>query len=116
MKRVPVSPETITVLGHRVKPTDPMWTGLDLDNAEPRTQNTLSLACFGQDEAGIDIHLDVPWCHPEDRARGHDFDCRYRVRPKMEAGKKWKGKMVKSVAFERWTGKWYLAIEFGGEK
>lgn len=111
-QRVPVSPETITVLGYRVKATSPAWTGLDLVNAEPRTQSTLWLAVAGQDEAPPDIHLDVPWCHPDDRARGAPADdCRYRVRPRMTPGKRWKGRLVKSVAFERWQGKWFIAIE-----
>ena len=109
MIRLPVSPETCTVNGNRVKATDASWAGLDLANAEPRVQNTLALAVAGQDAAPPDIHLTVPWRHPED---GGDFDCRYRVRPKMEAGKKWRGQKVRSVAFERWDGKWFLAIEF----
>lgn len=111
VQRIAVGPETITVLGHKVKATDPSWTGLDLANAEPRTQNTLSIACFGPNDAGVDIHLDVPWCHPADQTgRPEDFDCRYRVRPRMEVGKKWKGKIVKSIAFERWDGQWFIAV------
>lgn len=114
MTRVPVSPETVTVLGSRVKATDAAWLGLDLANAEPRTQNTLSLFVFGPDGAGLDLHLDVPWCHPDDQTGSPaDFDCRYRVRPRMEPGKRWKGKMVKSVAFERWRGEWFIAVETG---
>lgn len=109
MQRLPVNPETVTVLGHKVKATNPIWAGLDLANAEPRTQNTMALACFGSEEADIDIHLSVPWKHPDDSG---PFDCHYRVRPRMESGKKWKGRKVKSVAFERWSGQWFLAIEY----
>ncbi len=112
IERLPVSPDTVNVLGHRVKATDPMWTGLNLDKAEPRTQNTLMLAVCGQEEAPEDIHLAVPWCHPEDRANGAEEDCIYRIRPKMEAGKRWKGRMVKSVAFERWDGRWVIAVRY----
>lgn len=108
--RVPVSPATTTVLGYRVKATSPMWAGLDLSKAEPRMQTTLELAFFGAD-AVTDIHLDVPWCHPEDQARGGEW-VKYRVRPRMEAGKRWRGKVVKSVAFERWNGEWAIAVEF----
>lgn len=113
MERFPVSPETVTVLGYKVKATDPMWTGLDLANAEPRQQASIMLAMVGADEAPPDIHLNVPWMHPEDRARDPGDDgCRYRVRPRMEPGKKWKGRKVKSVAFERYSGQWFIAVDF----
>lgn len=105
--RFPVSPDTITVLGYRVKESDPAWTGLDLANAEPRVQSTMWLAIAGADEAPPDIHLNVPWKHPDDK----DYDgCMYRVRPRMESGKKWKGRKVVSASFERWDGKWYIAV------
>lgn len=110
MMRVPVSPENVTVLGYRVKATNPMWSGLDMAKAEPRTQTTIELACFGSVAAPLDIHLRVPWRDPDDRSC-EESDCWYRVRPRMEVGKKWKGKVVKSVAFERWNGEWFLAIE-----
>jgi hypothetical protein len=113
MDRIPVSPDTVTVLGHKVKKDDIMWTGLFLDRAEPATQSSLMLAICGKDDAPIDIHLRVPWCHPDDRTgTEEDYnDCIYRVRPRMETGKKYKGKLVKFVAFERWNGKWWLAYE-----
>lgn len=115
MIRVPVSHETVTVLGSRVKANSPAWTGLDLANAEPRVQSSLMLTVIGPGEAPLDIHLNVPWCHPDDRTGSpDDFDCRYRVRPRMEAGKRWKGKKVVAVAFERWDGKWWIAVEFAG--
>ena len=84
-----------------------------MEDAEPRVQSTLMLAVCGQAEAPFDIHLDVPWCHPEDRTGddAEDFDCRYRVRPKMQTGKKWKGQTFKQIAFERWDGKWFIAVE-----
>jgi hypothetical protein len=115
MERVLVSPETVTVLGYKVKAGRPIWEGLFMDRAEPATQSTLMLAVCGPHEAPLDIHLRVPWCHPEDRdGTDNDWnDCIYRVRPRMEVGKKWKGKMVKSVAFERWDGKWWIAYEVG---
>lgn len=114
--RVPVAPETITVLGYRVKADDPRWLGLNLAKAEPRMQASLMLAIAG-DEAPEDIHLSVPWCHPDDRANGMDDDaCRYRVRPRMKSGKRWKGRKVVSVAFERWNGKWFIAIGYKGRQ
>lgn len=108
--RIPVDPTTITVLGNRVKETEPMWTGLDLANAEPRTQSSLMLLVCGRDKAPEDVHLCVPWNHPQDTKDGIDGECRYRVRPRVEVGKKYKGKRVTSVAFERWDGKWWIAI------
>lgn len=112
--RVPVSPETVTVLGYRVKPDDPMWLGLDLANAEPRTQASILLMMIGED-APEDIHLCVPWNHPDDTANGIYDDCRYRVRPRMQAGKRWRGRLVKSVAFERWNGEWLIALSFASQ-
>lgn len=112
MIRVPVAPETVTVLGNKVKAADASWLGLDLDKAEPRVQASVLMMMLGPNDAPLDIHLNVPWCHPDDRADGmDDDDCTYRVRPRMQPGKKWKGKLVKSVAFERWDGKWFIAIE-----
>jgi hypothetical protein len=113
MERVPVSPETVTVLGHKVKrATDPLWAGLFLEHAMPATQSSLMLMICGKD-APVDIHLRVPWCHPEDREGTKDdwTDCIYRVRPRMQPGKKWKGQKVKSVAFERWQDEWWIAYE-----
>lgn len=110
IERIPVSPETVTVLGYRVKATDPMWAGLDFDRAEPRQQNAALLAIAGPHE-GLDVHLSVPFLHPEDKARGAKHDgCAYRVRPRAEVGKRWKGKRVGAVAFEKWNGKWVIAI------
>jgi hypothetical protein len=70
------------------------------------------LAICGKD-APPDIHLRVPWCHPEDRTgTAEDWhDCIYRVRPKMQPGKRWQGQKIKSVMFERWDGKWWIAYE-----
>ena len=103
VERIKVSPKSVTVLGDKPKgEDDPLWAGLDLARAEPRTQSTVMLAICGED-APEDIHLAVPWGHPEE-------DCIYRVRPRMEVGKKWKGRTVESVAFERWDGEWFIAI------
>ena len=109
--RVPVSPETCTVNGYNTKKGKADWEGLDLDKAQVRVQSSLWLMVLGARDAPLDIHLLTPFCHPEDRAEGHDADCFYRVRPKAEPGKKWKGKKVKSVSFERWDEGWYVAIE-----
>jgi hypothetical protein len=112
VKRYPVDNTTCTVLGHKAAADSPLWTGLDLTRAELRVQSTLFLAIIGPNAAPLDLHLDVPWCHPEDQTGDlDDFDSWYRVRPIMEPGKKWKRNLVKSVAFERWDGKWWLAVE-----
>ncbi len=110
IKRVPVDHETVTVNGSKWRATAP-WSGLCFDLAEPAVQSTLMLAICGSQEAPIDIHLNVPWCHPDDQdGTPEDWtDCVYRVRPRMEIGKKWKGENVNFVAFERWQGKWFVA-------
>lgn len=112
MERVPVSPETCTVLGYRVKASDPRWAGLDLDKADLIMQSTLMLCVCGPDDAPIDAHLRAPWWHPDDGPAPDPPEMYFRVRPRMQAGKKWEGRKVKFVAFERFSGKWGLAIEF----
>lgn len=106
VERLPVSPETVTVLGNRVKKSSPAWRGLDLENADLATQATIMLVICGPDEAPPDLHLRVPWWHPDDGPAPSPPEMYYRVRPRMEPGKKWKGKKVESVAFERWRGEW----------
>jgi hypothetical protein len=113
IERIKVEPATVTVLGYKVRATDPSWTGLDLSRAEPRTQSSIMLHICGSDEAPRDVHLNVPWCHPDDQTgSADDFDCRYRVRPRMEPGKNWKGRRVRGVDFERWDGTWYIVVEY----
>ena len=111
LTRIAVSPATVTVLGYNVKETDPAWAGLNFRRAEPRQQNSAMLMMVGPHE-GKDIHLNVPFLHPADKKRGMREDgCRYRVRPKMKVGKKYKDKIVTGVAFEKWNGKWFIAVE-----
>ena len=92
---LPVSPETVTVLGNRVKPTSPAWLGLDFSRAILRERNTLSMALLGPD-APEDHHLDVPWCHPLDQPHGWRDGAMYRVRPRRDGwrfvkeGETWK--------------------------
>lgn len=81
-----ISPQTVTVLGYRVKPTDPAWTGLNWErDVILREQSTLMMWAIGKD-APPDHHLDVLWMHPSDQANGGTDDpdnwCRYRVRPR----------------------------------
>lgn len=109
--RVRVSPETCTVLGSKVKETDPRWTGLDLSRAAVLTQSNLMRWIAGSD-APYDLHLNVPWWHPMDGIPPDPPDMWYRVRAKMEPGKKWKGRKIKSVAFEKSNGDWWIAIDF----
>lgn len=80
---LPISPKTVTVLGHRVKGTDAAWLGLDLSRAILRERSTLGVAMLGPN-APPDHHLDVPWCHPEDQPAGWNDCCMYRVRPRRE--------------------------------
>lgn len=110
--RLPVDATTCTILGNHYKQTDAAWTGLDLDHAKVRTQSTIMLVLVGKD-AHYDLHLDVPWCHPSDQTGSpDDFDCVYRVRPKMEPGSKWKGKKVQTVGLSRDDGAWWIDVEF----
>lgn len=111
MKRYMVGPKTITVNGSRVTARHPAWLGLDMSKAEPRQQSTMMLFAVGA-HAPIDVHLSVPFQHPDDKI---DTGIFYRVRPKMEVGEKWQGKTVESVAFECWDGEWFIAVGFGSE-
>jgi hypothetical protein len=109
---LPVDAMTCEVLGSHYAQSSPVWTGMDLARAEVRSQSTIMLALVGK-EAHYDLHLDVPWCHPDDQTGSpDDFDCVYRVRPKMEPGKKWKGKMVEAVSFVRKGDAWWLDVKF----
>ena len=112
--RFPVSPGTMKVLGYKVKADSPMWAGLNLARADLIVQSTLMMRVCGHDAAPFDLHLNVPWCHPEDQTGDpSDWDdCKYRIRPKMEVGKKWKGRIVDAVFFELWAGEWRLAVLF----
>lgn len=112
----PVSHETCTVLGRRAKSAeDPIWAGLMFNGKEiVRTQSTIMRWACG-DDAPYDLHLDVPWDHPADQAAGIKSECIYRVRPKMEAGRRWQGRTVRSVALERDETKsppWVIRVEF----
>lgn len=74
-----------TVLGDRWGAKSP-WDGLDFTRAVPRTQSTMMRFIAGA-AAPRDIHLDVPFLHPQDAANGMAWDgCVYRVRPQWEPG------------------------------
>jgi hypothetical protein len=79
-----------TVLGTRWGPKAP-WGGLLFDHpkAVARTTSTLMDVIVGKEEATYDPHIDVPFLHPEDAARGEkweDDEVMYRVRPIWEIG------------------------------
>lgn len=71
--RLPVTPETVTVLGYPVKATDPAWTGLDFAHAEIRENGLVE----------GDHHLRVPWAHRQDRP-DYWMGTHYRVRPRRK--------------------------------
>lgn len=76
------------VLGTRWTHKSAPWQGLDFTRAVARTRNTMAVALCG-DDAWPDPHLDVPFLHPEDAARGglwEDDELWYRVRPPFEFG------------------------------
>lgn len=85
-----LTPHNCTVLGNRVTAKSPAWRGLLFDHprCEIRTQSTLMLAVVG-DDAPYDLHLNVPFLHPDDAARGQEWEedeIFYRVRPIWEPG------------------------------
>lgn len=99
----PVSAANCTVNGIRYKNNSPIWIGLDFVRAELRTQSTVMLYAVGQDKAPYDLHLSVPWMHPEVRPTlGADPDTwvRYRVKPRREKGARF---------YQRDDGQWMLA-------
>jgi hypothetical protein len=79
-----------TVLGERWGAKAP-WGGLLFDHPKAIARATSTLMCVivGESEAPYDPHIDVPWLHPDDAARGdkwEDDECMYRVRPIWEIG------------------------------
>jgi len=113
----PVDPTTCTVLGYRVTPDSPAWTGLRWNGKEEvRDRASVLEYLFGK-EAPFDLHLRVQWEHPDDYVEGEEPDCWYRVRPIARPGRKWNGRKVKSVAIERDETRsppWVIRIEFAG--
>lgn len=85
-----VAPSNCTVNGSRVRASSPAWKGLLFDHPRTivRTRSTMMQAVAGPD-APYDLHLDVPFLHPEDAAAGRkweDDECFYRVRPIVQRG------------------------------
>lgn len=97
-ERLPIDPSNIEVLGHKVKPTDASWTGLDWSRAERRTRTKLA----------------VPWCHPADQTGSpDDFDCIYAVRPRAEPGSRWRRRLVEDVWFEQDGKRGFVVVVYG---
>jgi len=97
IERYPVSPETVTVLGYRVKANSPMWQGLDFSKATVLEKASILVYIWGADSAPSDLHLSVPFCHPDDQPEGWSDGMKYRVRPRAEAGGRWLKRKVKEV-------------------
>jgi hypothetical protein len=119
IKRFPVSPDTCKVLGYRVKSDSPAWLGLDFSRAIVRTKSTLMMMVCGSANAPYDLHLDVPFCHPDDQPDGWEDDMVYRVRLIAEPGKRWRGRLVKTVAIEaapQLSPPWEIVVEFHSGK
>lgn len=88
-----VTARNSTVLGEPCGERSPAWTGLLFGHPECRARRTSTLMEFVGAVAGKpapeDIHLSVPWVHPEDAANGRAWEydqCLYRVRPRIERG------------------------------
>lgn len=94
------------VLGSSWQHKSAPWEGLDFDRAVARDKSTLAVALFGSDDAWPDPHIDVPFLHPDDAARGLTWDhdqCTYRVRPPFSVGDRlW----VKETWSHTGTGVW----------
>ena len=111
MLKLKVGPQAATVNGSHYRTGSAVWRGLKMSEAEPRAQSAMMVAVCGADRAPIDIHLQSPFRDHDDD--GLDATVFYRVRPKMEAGKKWKGRMVDFVCFEKIDGEWWIAVKLG---
>ena len=116
----PVAPETTTVLGSRWRTTDVAWRGLAFSHeaVELRTQSTLMLYVAGRD-APYDLHLNVPFEHPDDGPIPDPPEMMYRVRPRAEVGKRWMGRRVTAVAIEPDAGRdppWRIVVTFAGKR
>lgn len=116
VETLPVGPDTCSVNGSRYKANSPVWLGLDFSRAEIRTQSWLMVGMLGSHEASYDLHLNVPFCHPDDQPGGWEDGTYYRVRPLMEPGRKWKGRKVSDVAIKRDDDRnppWVIEVRYG---
>ena len=117
--RYPISPDTVEVLGSRWAADTPAWKGLGFSHpaAEVRMQSTLMLALCGS-TAPYDLHLDVPFEHPDDGPIPDPPDMYYRVRPRAEAGGRWRGRKVIAVAIHPDAARdppWHIAVTYAGK-
>lgn len=117
----PVATDTVTVLGSRWKPTDPAWRGLLFRHPECSvwTQSTLMLAMVGRG-APHDLHLRVPFWHPENAQQPapEKPDSFYRVRPHARAGGQWNKIRVKAVVIEPDPERdppWRIVVTYAGK-
>lgn len=84
MTRREVLPGNSTVLGY---PSKSYWDGLQFDHAIVRGKSSMMVALVGTDAAPDDVHLSVPYRHPDDpKVWKIEQLARYRVRPKWEVG------------------------------
>lgn len=112
-ERFPIAPDTVTVLGYRVREHEPRWQGLDFSRATLRQTSTIMVYFLG-DDAPYDLHLNVPFCYPGEPPARYE-GCKYRVRPQAEAGRKWRGRKVVDVAIEPDPDKsppWEIIVTF----
>ncbi len=108
--RIPITAETSTVLGYRAKP---YWPNLHFDHAQVRRQSLVGAL------AGLpsDVHLAVPWRHPDDAWMPLEDCGRYSVRCRWGTGQELRLKgtpraRVASVRPEQSAdGVWWWAVE-----
>jgi hypothetical protein len=115
----PISPGTVEVLGSRWKADEPAWSGLAFSHPETSvmTQSTLFLMLVGPKKAPYDLHLRVPFEHPDDGPIPDPPDMYYRVRPRAEVGRRWLGRKVVAVDIEAapdMDPPWRIKVTFAG--
>ena len=98
---LPVDAASCTVNGLREAAT---WAGLRMDLAEPSGLPAMP-------------YLNVPWWHADDGEFRVGAAARYRVRPRAEPGRCWRGRVVDSVAFRRGDdGAWQVVVTWRGRE
>ena len=81
--RRPVDWKNSTVLCY---PAKKYWLNLRFDEAQVRSDNPVFMLATGKHVPGRDVHLSVPFAHPDDSHRDSEDLGWYRVRPKWEVG------------------------------
>lgn len=110
-----VVPGNSTVLGYPVSHSKRYWPHLWFQHARPHRKNVILAMMVGKplSEVGDDVHLSVPFQHPEDPVEDDIDDMpQYRVRPIWEPGDRlWVKETVRVLGRER-GDKWECCVEY----